>query len=80
VAADLGWSPTSQAQAPSVSRALTVGLVIARPPEALGSDPFFPAFIAGLESVLSERGYALLLQVAPGQLARMTRPWLELGA
>jgi DNA-binding LacI/PurR family transcriptional regulator len=49
-----------------VSKAFAVGMVIARKPETLRSDPFFPAFIAGLESVLSEQGYALLLQVTPG--------------
>ena len=65
VARDLGWTPSSRARALSVSRALAVGLVIARPPETLRADPFFPSFIAGLESVLSERGHALLLQVAP---------------
>ena len=36
---------------------------MARPPETLRADPFFPSFIAGLESVLAESGYALLLQV-----------------
>jgi LacI family transcriptional regulator, repressor for deo operon, udp, cdd, tsx, nupC, and nupG len=64
VAAELGWSPSPRARALSVSRALAVGLVIARPPEILRADAFFPSFIAGLETVLSERGHALLLQVA----------------
>jgi DNA-binding LacI/PurR family transcriptional regulator len=36
---------------------------MARPPETLRADPFFPSFIAGLESELSKDGYALLLQV-----------------
>jgi DNA-binding LacI/PurR family transcriptional regulator len=65
VARDLGWTPNSRARALSVSRALAVGLVMARPPETLRADPFFPSFIAGLEDVLSENGYALLLQVVP---------------
>ena len=38
--------------------------MIARPPEILRADAFFPSFIAGLETVLSTRGHALLLQVA----------------
>jgi len=63
VAREIGWTPSSRARALSVSRSLAVGLVIARPPATLGADPFFPSFIAGLESVLSQRGYALLLQV-----------------
>ncbi len=63
VARDLGWTPSSRARALSVSKALSVGMVMARPPDTLRADPFFPSFIAGLESVLSERGNALLLQV-----------------
>jgi LacI family transcriptional regulator, repressor for deo operon, udp, cdd, tsx, nupC, and nupG len=61
----MGWTPSSRARALSVSRALAVGLVIARPPETLRADPFFPSFIAGVESVLAENGYALLLQIVP---------------
>lgn len=64
-ARELGWTPSPRARALSVSRALAVGLVVARPPETLRSDPFFPSFIAGVESELSEHGYALLLQVVP---------------
>ena len=64
VAEQLGWSPSPRARALSVSRALAVGLVVARPPEILRADAFFPSFIAGLETVLSERNHALLLQVA----------------
>jgi len=60
----LGWAPSSRGRALSVSKALAVGLVIARPPEILRADAFFPSFIAGLETVLSTRGHALLLQVA----------------
>jgi len=61
----LGWTPSHQGRALSVSRAFAVGLVLARPPELLGADPFFPAFIAGVERTLSERGQALVLQVVP---------------
>ncbi len=67
VAAEMGWTPSPRARALSVSRALAVGLVIARPPATLRADPFFPSFIAGLETVLSERGQALVLQVVPDQ-------------
>jgi DNA-binding LacI/PurR family transcriptional regulator len=63
VARDLGWTPSLRGRALSVSRALAVGLVIARTPETLGADPFFGSFISGIETVLSERGYALMLQV-----------------
>jgi len=64
-ATELGWTPSSRARALSVSRSLAVGLVMARPPETLRADPFFPSFIAGVESELSNHGYALLLQVVP---------------
>jgi DNA-binding LacI/PurR family transcriptional regulator len=64
-ARELGWSPSSRARALSVSRSLAVALVMARPPETLRADPFFPSFIAGLESELSRAGYALLLQIVP---------------
>jgi LacI family repressor for deo operon, udp, cdd, tsx, nupC, and nupG len=63
VARELGWTPSLRGRALSVSRSLAVGLVIARTPETLGADPFFGSFISGIESVLSERGYALMLQV-----------------
>ena len=36
---------------------------MSRPPELLAADPFFPAFIAGVESILADRGLALVLQV-----------------
>jgi DNA-binding LacI/PurR family transcriptional regulator len=65
VARRLGWTPSSRARALSVSRSFAMGLVMARPPETLRADPFFPSFIAGVESELSGRGYALLLQVVP---------------
>jgi DNA-binding LacI/PurR family transcriptional regulator len=65
VAKELGWTPSARARALSVSKALTVGLVMARQPETLRADPFFPSFIAGVETVLSDRGYALLLQLVP---------------
>ena len=65
IAREMGWTPSPRARALSISRALAVGLVIARPPETLRADPFFPSFIAGVESVLAESGYALLLQIVP---------------
>jgi DNA-binding LacI/PurR family transcriptional regulator len=67
VADDLGWTPSHRARALSSSRAMTVGLVLARLPETLSADPFFPAFIAGVEATLADRGQALLLQVVADQ-------------
>lgn len=65
-AAELGWRPSHRARSLSVSRAFAFGMVVARPPELLGADPFFPTFIAGVETVLAARGYSLVLQVVPG--------------
>jgi DNA-binding LacI/PurR family transcriptional regulator len=65
----LGWTPSHRARALSASRAFAVGIVLARPPELLGADPFFPAFIAGVERVLADHGEALVLQVVPDQRA-----------
>jgi len=59
----LGWRPSIGARALLTSRAFAVGLILARDPELLGADPFFPAFIAGVESELAQRNYALVLQV-----------------
>ncbi len=71
VATELGWTPSHRARSLSTSRALTVGLVLARDPRLLGSDPFFPAFIAGVETVLAPAGYALLLQMVPDVAAEV---------
>lgn len=68
-AAELGWTPSHQARSLSTSRALAVGLVLSRDPRLLGADPFFPAFIAGVEAVLATAGYALLLQVVTDEAA-----------
>lgn len=64
-ASELGWTPSHRARALAADRALAVGLVVARSPETLGADPFFPAFIAGIESALAPLGQALVLQVVP---------------
>ncbi|MFJ8609209.1 LacI family DNA-binding transcriptional regulator [Streptomyces sp. NPDC093675] len=63
----LGWTPSRSARALSTGRARAVGLVLAREPELIGTDPFYPAFMAGIESVISETGDGLMLQMSrPG--------------
>ncbi|WP_119696408.1 LacI family DNA-binding transcriptional regulator [Microbacterium halotolerans] len=66
-AQELGWRPDARARALSRSRAQSVGLVVRREPELLSTDPFFPQFVAGVESGLSEVKYALVLQVVDGE-------------
>lgn len=63
-AAELGWSPSRSARALSTGRARAVGLVLAREPEVIGIDPFYPAFMAGIESVISQSGDGLMLQMS----------------
>lgn len=65
VAGELGWAPNRTARLLSGSRTDTFGLILARDARHLGSEPFYMEFVAGLESVLAEQAYALLLQVTP---------------
>ncbi|WP_424935528.1 MULTISPECIES: LacI family DNA-binding transcriptional regulator [Bacteria] len=68
-ARELDWRPDARARALSRSRAQALGLVIRREAELLSTDPFFPQFVAGVESTLSGVGYALVLQVVDGPQA-----------
>jgi DNA-binding LacI/PurR family transcriptional regulator len=61
----LGWSPSLRGRSLSQKRAFNVGLVIQRDTSVIASDPFFAGFISGIEAVLEDGGYALVLQVAP---------------
>ncbi|MBT1002222.1 LacI family transcriptional regulator [Paenarthrobacter sp. DKR-5] len=71
----LGWTPSLRARGLKSSKSYALGLVIARNPKLLGSDPFFPAFIAGIETTLAEHEYTLVLTVAtaPGAEERAYR-------
>lgn len=77
IAGDLGWAPSSAARSLSGARTETVGLVLARDPATLGVESFYMQFLAGIESELSQRSYALLLQVVPDQATEMRtyRAW-----
>ncbi|QHC64439.1 substrate-binding domain-containing protein [Rathayibacter festucae] len=67
VAAELGYRPSLTARSLSTSVSFAVGLVVARDPEVIAADPFFPAFISGVERVLAEHGRVLVLSVVdPG--------------
>jgi LacI family repressor for deo operon, udp, cdd, tsx, nupC, and nupG len=63
VANELGWEPSASARSLGGRREHALGLIIARDPLLLSADPFFPAFIAGVELELAQRNQALLLQV-----------------
>lgn len=61
-AAELSWTPSSAARAVSGGPAHAVGLVLRRPTELLELDPFFPAFLSGVEGILAADGYAAVLR------------------
>ena len=67
IAEELGWRPNSAARALTGGRAQAVGLAVRRPARTLGVEPFFMEFISGVESVLVERSYALMLQMVDSQ-------------
>lgn len=64
IAEKMGWTPNTAAVSLSAARVHTVGLVLARPAPMLGREPFYMEFIAGVESVLVQRDYSLLLRMA----------------
>lgn len=66
-AQQLGWRPNHAAQVMRGMQQETVGLVIPGGSRAMGLEPFWMQFIAGIESVLVEHGCALKLCLAPGQ-------------
>lgn len=63
VARELDYRPSVSARSLSTSTSYAVGLVIARDPEIISADPFFPSFIAGVERVLLTEGRTLVLSV-----------------
>jgi DNA-binding LacI/PurR family transcriptional regulator len=65
VATDLGWQPSLRARSLSRSTSFTLGLVIARSATSIGADPFFPAFVAGMNTMLAPRERSLLFTVVP---------------
>lgn len=78
IAGELGWTKNNAARVLSGARADVVGLALARPARTLGLEPFFMAFISGLESELSRTGIALMLQLVPDHPTELEtyRRWL----
>jgi len=69
IADELGWVPSMRARSLSTDRAYALGLVIARDPAIIAGDPFFPAFISGLEEVLAPIGQSLVLSMVADEAA-----------
>jgi len=67
VAEELDWVPNPVArQQLSVARSETFGLILALPAQTLSEEPFYMAFVGGLERVLGGRSYALAPADRPG--------------
>lgn len=73
IADELGYVPSMRARALSTKRAFAVGFVVERDVAVLELDPFFGAFIAGIEESLEPRGYALSLQIASDAESSLSR-------
>jgi DNA-binding LacI/PurR family transcriptional regulator len=71
VAADMNWLPHKAARALGGARADSVGLVVARPAQTIGAEPFFGLLLAGLQAGLSARAVALHLMVAEDTAAEI---------
>ena len=71
VADEIGWIPSVRARSLSTDRSFALGLVIARDPQILSGDPFFPAFIGGVESALAPVEQALVLSMVGSEQAEM---------
>src|SRR6202050_984896 len=77
IAQEIGFQPNSAARALSDGRAGAFGLVIDRPPNMLGVEPWFMKFIVGIQAELSRGHAALLFSTAEDQAAEiaMYRSW-----
>ena len=71
VADKLGWRPSMRARSLSTSTAFALGLVIARDPDVIAGDPFFPALISGIEIALAPVGQALVLSMVANEAAEV---------
>ena len=72
VAEEIGWRPNPVARGLSTGRAFALGLIVRRDPRIIEADPFFAAFIAGVEIVLSRRNQVLVLSAVGDQAAEET--------
>lgn len=79
IADGMGYVPSLRAKSLSSKKAFAIGLVVERPASTLEADPFFGAFIAGVERAAALRGYSLVLQMAEDD-AEGERRYRELAA
>jgi DNA-binding LacI/PurR family transcriptional regulator len=77
IAGAIGYQPSNAARALKGGRAGAFGLVIDRPPETLGSEPYFMRLISGIQADLSAHHVTLQFTMAASQDAEieMYRRW-----
>lgn len=73
VAESLGYVPSIRGRSLSSKRSYAIGLIVQRESDVLEADPFFGAFIGGIEEVLAPHGYALALQIAKNEAGSLAR-------
>ena len=67
----MNWRPHKAARALGGARADAVGLVVARPAQTIGAEPFFGLLLAGLQAGLSARSVALHLMIVEDTAAEI---------
>jgi DNA-binding LacI/PurR family transcriptional regulator len=68
---EMNWRPHKAARALGGARADAVGMVVARPAQTIGAEPFFGLLLAGLQAGLSARSVALHLMVVEDTAAEI---------
>ncbi len=63
IAASLGWYPNAAARALTGRRVNAIGVVLTRPPQYLGREPFFMSFLAGLQAGLTGVDGSVLMHI-----------------
>lgn len=78
LADQLGWRPSASARALGGSNVRVIGLALARPAHSVAIESFFIRFLVGVETVLAQRDWSLLLRIIgdhPDQEVDVYRKW-----
>ena len=65
----LGWQANSSARALAGAKAESIGILLKRDPEMLGTEPYYMSLLAGVEKVLGPANQSLLLRVVDSESA-----------
>lgn len=65
IARELGWTANQAARVLSGAHTGVIGLMLARPAQTLGLEPFCMSFISGIEQEVAKHELGLLLQLVP---------------